>query len=319
MYLAEMRVCQCSRWALILPVFWTLGCSSRAEKPPATLTVLAAGSLARPLRAALDTIEATGGPRVQLEIMGSREMIRAVTMLGRNPELMVTADADELEQQLIPGYVSTSTTFASNRVVLALSPKSPKASTVTSENWIDIVSGGTLRVARADPKRAPLGYRTQIVWKLAEIETNRSGLAQRLKDAAPDELLRGNEADLAALLESGNADAAWCYESLAKSMNLKFVRLGDRIDLGSDAEAASYARASIRVVGVATEDSVIIAGAPIRYAIATGRNAVDAVGAVILQDRLLDSASRRIMRKLGLAVLDSARVRASSTQPQTKP
>ena len=296
-----------------------LGCGSRSETRVATLTVLAAGSLARPLRAALDSIEATGGPRVQLEIMGSREMIRAVTMLGRNPELLVTADADELEQQLMPRSVSASTTFASNRVVLALSPKSPKVSAVTSENWIDMVSGGTLRVARADPKRAPLGYRTQIVWKLAEIETNRSGLAQKLRAAAPDELVRGSEADLAALLESGNADAAWCYESLAKAMNLRFIRLGDRIDLGSEAETASYRRAAIYVVGASSDDSVIMAGAPIRYSIATVRNAVDVVGAVVLQERLLDVASKRIMRRLGLAVLDSTKVRTASAQPEPRP
>lgn len=304
---------------MLLPVLGITACGSESGTSGATLSVLAAGSLGRPLRAALDTIAATGGPRVELEIMGSREMIRAMTMLGRTPELLVTADADELEQSLMPAYISSSTTFARNRVVLALSPKSTKAAAVTSSNWIDMVAGGTLAVARADPKRAPLGYRTQLVWRLAEIETQRAGLASRLAAASPDALLRGNEADLAALLESGNADAAWCYESLAKAMNLRFVRVGDRIDLGTEAEAASYRRAAVRVVGAATEDSILVAGTPIRYAIAMPTNGANLVGATLLRERLLDGTSRRIMRRIGLDVLDSARTLKAAARLQPAP
>ncbi len=307
------------RRALLLPCIGVLACGSDADPAGEALTVFAAGSLARPLRAALDTIAATGGPRVRLEIMGSREMLRAMTMLGRTPDLLVTADADELEQALMPRYVSQSTTFARNRIVLALSPKSASAAAVTSANWIDMVAGGTLTVARADPKRAPLGYRTQLVWALAEIETKRAGLAARLAAASPDAVLRGSEADLGALLESGNADAAWCYESLARALHLSFVRIGDRIDLGTETEAAAYRRAAIRIVGVATEDSSLVAGAPIRYSIAMPVNAVQLAGAATLRDRLLDSTSRRIMRRSGLDVLDAVRVLHSLGQPPLTP
>lgn len=307
------------RALLLLPFIGLTACRSERGESGDPLTVLAAGSLARPLRAALDTIAATGGPRVQLEILGSREMIRAVTMLGRTPALLITADADELEQALMPRHVSQSTTFARNRIVLALSPRSRRALGVTDTNWIDMVASGMLSVARADPKRAPLGYRTQLVWKLAELETRRAGLAARLAAASPDMLLRGSEADLAALLESGDADAAWCYESLARALGLRFIRIGDRIDLGSDADVVSYQRATLRIVGAATEDSTEVAGAPIRYAIALPANTGDLAGAIILQERLLDSTSRRIMRRIGLDVLDSVRVLKASAPAQSTP
>ena len=303
----------------VAPLLVLAACDSGPKVPVPMLTVLAAGSLARPLRAALDTIAATGGPTVQMEVMGSREMLRAMTMLGRTPDLLVTADADELEQILIPSYVSSSTTFARNRVVLALSAKSAKAAGVTTENWMELVGGGTLRIARTDPKRAPLGYRTQLVWRLAEIESQRAGLAAKLAASSPDALMRGNEADLATLLESGDVDAAWCYESLAKSMNLKFVRVGDRIDLGSEAELASYRRALIRTAGATTEDTVMIAGSPIRYSIALVSNSADAVGSALLRDRLLDSVSKRVMRRVGLDVSDSVRVVTASSNDRQMP
>lgn len=281
------------------------GCGSEPRRSDTPLVVFAAGSLARPLRAVLDTIEANGGPPVVLEIMGSREMLRAVMSLGRSPDLIVTADADEMERLLIPSFVASSMTFARNRVVLALGPRAPGADTITAANWSGVVASGALRVGRADPGRAPLGYRTQHVWQLTEFEQQRPGLAQKLATAAPAALVRGNEADLAALLESGDADAAWCYESLARAMKLRYVILGDAIDLGSPADSIGYRRASVLISGAEPGDSIPVRGSPIRYGIAVVNRGLDPVGASVLRERLLNSTSRRVMRRAGLDMLDA--------------
>ncbi len=292
----------------LLPLLAVLAGCAGGEAPRAETTVFAAGSLARPLREALDSISAGGGPVVRLEIMGSRELLRAVTSLGRTPDLIVSADAEELEQALIPDFVTSSTTFATNRVVLALSPKSALSPKLTAMNWADVAASGSLRIARADPARAPLGYRTQLVWQLAEHALVRPGLAARLAAASPEALMRGNESDLVALLESGDADAAWCYESLARALKIPYVRIGDAVDLGSVADSATYRIATIRIAGSRPGDSVTVTGIPIRYAIAVLRNGPDVIGATMLRERLLDSASVRIMRRVGLDVLDAPRV-----------
>lgn len=281
------------------------GCRVASDAAAVPMTVYAAGSLARPLRDALDSIAATGGPTVRLEVMGSREILRAITGLGKTPDLIVSADADELERTLIPRFIGASTTFARNRVVLALSSRSSAVATITPSNWADVLAGGTLTVARADPARAPLGYRTQIVWHLAEAQLQRPGLARRLSAVSPDAMMRGNESDLAALLESGSADAAWCYESLARALHIHYVTLGEHIDLGSDADSLLYSRVSVRIAGDRPGDSVMVAGKPIRYAMAVVTNGPDAIRATLLRDRLLDAASVRIMRRAGLDVLDT--------------
>ena len=273
---------------------------SPAREASTPLTVFAAGSLARPIRAALDTIAATGGPVVQLEIMGSREMIRAVTNLGRTPDLLVTADADEMERLLVPAYAERPLTFARNRVVLALSRRSRFADSVTVTNWARVVADGRMRIARADPARAPLGYRTQLVWRLAELQLDAPGLADAMGRSSPASLMRGNESDLATLLESGDADAAWCYESLAKAMSLRYVTLGDSVDLGSAGSALRYASARVTVPGDRPGDSVVVVGSPIRYAMAVLTNSTDAMAATVLRERLLDARSRRIMQRYGL-------------------
>jgi molybdate/tungstate transport system substrate-binding protein len=302
------------RWVFGAVALAVAGCGGDDRGRMGTpLTVFAAGSLARPLRAALDSIAAAGGPIVRLEVMGSREIVRSIVSLGRSPDLVVSADADEVEARLLPLYVMTSTTFARNRVVLALSPKRRRGDSVTALNWASLVASGALRVARADPARAPLGFRTQLVWKLAELELQRAGLAKQLEAASPPALMRGNEADLVALLESGDADAAWCYESLARAMRLQFVMLGDQIDLGSPADSLTYGRVSVLVPGETPAEQIRVRGAPIRYAIAVVSNGGDVVAATLLRARLLDSTSARIMRRNGLDLLRTPQV-VSATQ-----
>jgi molybdate/tungstate transport system substrate-binding protein len=306
-YLRDM-ISHRSRVVALTTICIAAACTARRESAPEPVLVFAAGSLARPLRAALDSIAAAGGPTARVEIMGSREMLRAITSLGRVPDLIVSADADELERTLVPAYVGSSTTFARNRVVLALSPRSAAADSVTALNWPAIAGGGSLRIARTDPARAPLGYRTQLAWKLAESSLHRAGLAAALAAASPGALVRGNESDLAALLESGDADAAWCYESLARSLKIKYVRLGDAIDLGSDRDTAFYRTVTVRAPGARPGDSVAMVGTPIRYAIAVTIKSGNAGAAAALRQRLLDAGSARIMRRIGLDVLDSAHV-----------
>jgi hypothetical protein len=64
----------------------------------------------------------------------------------------------------------------------------------------------------------------------------------------------------------------------------------------------------VRIAGERPGDSVVVAGMPIRYAMAVVTNGPDVIGATILRDRLLDSASTRIMRRAGLNVLDTPTV-----------
>jgi molybdate/tungstate transport system substrate-binding protein len=278
------------------------GCGWTEGGPPA-VTVFAAGSLARPLRAVVDNVERRTGTRIQLELMGSVDAIRAVTDLGRTPDLVILADGEALEQGLIPTHAAWSATFARNRVVLALSPTLQRERRPTAGNWARVLSESDYRIARADPARAPLGYRTQLVWQLAEWQSGIRGLAGRLAALSPPALMRGSEADLAALLESGQADAAWCYESLAKAMRLDHVVLGDAVDLGAVRDSARYAAVQVRIPGATRGDSVLVRGAPIRYALTIPRAAPHPREARAIVAALRDPATVRAMREEGLDVL----------------
>ncbi|GAI80720.1 unnamed protein product, partial [marine sediment metagenome] len=76
---------------------------------------------------------------------------------------------------------------------------------------------------RSDPNQDPCGYRTLMVWQLAEDYYNAPGLYDKLHGAA-GELIRPKEVDLIALLESGDLDYAFEYSSVYIH-SVKFVRL----------------------------------------------------------------------------------------------
>ena len=279
------------------------GCGWREGSTPPPVTVFAAGSLARPLRAVADAVERRTGTRLQLEFMGSLDAIRAVRELGRTPDLVILADAEALEQGLVPSHAAWSATVARNRVVLALAPGLAAERRPGAADWARRLAQGGYRIARADPARAPLGYRTFLVWQLAERATGVPGLARALAAQSPEALVRPSEADLAALLESGQADAAWCYESLARAMRLDFVPLGDAVDLGSVRDSATYALATARVPGATPAESVTVRGAPIRYGATIPRAASRPREARAVLAALHDPGVMAAMREEGLELL----------------
>ena len=83
------------------------------------LVVFNAGSLAIPLRAALDSFAAREGVTVEQETAGSLETARKLTELGKIPDLVGVADYEVIPLLLIPEHTSWYAKFARNRMVLA--------------------------------------------------------------------------------------------------------------------------------------------------------------------------------------------------------
>src|SRR5215210_5683805 len=89
-----------------------------------TLVVFNAGSLALPLRAALDSFAAREGVTVQQENAGSLETARKLTELGKIPDIVAVADYEVIPQLLFPDHATWYAKFAHNRMVLAYTKRS---------------------------------------------------------------------------------------------------------------------------------------------------------------------------------------------------
>lgn len=262
------------RWVLAWGAALALACGGDGgDSSGGPLVVYTAGSLARPIRAALDSFSASTGVRFELESAGSLETARKVTELGKVPDVIALADEDVFPKLLVPAHASWYVRFAENRIVLAFTDRSQFAAEIDSTNWWQVLQRPGLEIGRSNPDLDPSGYRTLMVWQLAERLYGQAGLAGALEASASPRNMRPKEIELVALLESGDLDYAWFYESMARASNMRFVRLPDAIDLGATAEASTYANATVRVVGASAGDTVTMVGAPIRYAFGIPRAA----------------------------------------------
>ncbi len=294
---------------LLVAAVLATACGGSRDAPSAArvLVVFNAGSLARPLKAALDSFAVREGVEVQQESAGSLETARKLTELGKVPDIIALADEEVFPLLLLPAHVSWYARFAHNRMVLAYLPRSHFAADITPGNWWSVLQRPGVETGRSDPQRDPNGYRTLLVWQLAERHYAQPGLAARLLAAVPARNVRASEADLVGLLQAGELDYIWSYESMARAQGLEYVRLPDAIDLSSPADSAFYATSSVRVRGRGA-DSVTFHGRPIVYAYSIPSGAPHRAIAERFALWLASADGRRVMRAEGLAALDTVSV-----------
>jgi molybdate/tungstate transport system substrate-binding protein len=290
--------------ALLCALTAVTGCSpSREGDDAGPLVVFNAGSLARPLRAALDTFARREGVTVEQESAGSLETARKLTELGKVPDLIALADAEVFPGYLVPGHVSGYVEFARNRMVLAYTDRSAHAAEMSPATWWRIVLRPDVEVGRSDPELDPNGYRTLLTWQLAELHYSEPGLARRLRDRSPARNVRPKEADLVGLLEAGEFDYIWSYESMARAIGLRYVTLPPEIDLSEVALADSYERASVEVRGARQGETVTFRGQPITYAFAVPDSAPHRALGERFAAFLLSEEGRALLRREGLDAL----------------
>jgi molybdate/tungstate transport system substrate-binding protein len=285
--------------ALFCLLFLTaVGCGAPPAPP---LVVFAAGSLARSLGAAADSFAARTGQTVSVEPAGSLDLARRMTELGQVPDVIALADEDVFPKLLMPAHVTWYARFARNRMVLARAAGRP--SVHSDANWWRALQDPEVRVGRADPDLDPGGYRALMLFDLAERHLVQPGLAASLLAASPIQYVRPKSAELVALLQAGELDYAWMYESSARAARLPFDTFAVAIDLSQEADSVWYATAAVRIAGASRGDTIEVRGAPIRYGLSIPTAAAQSDAAATFVEFLLSEAGRRILAREYLDVL----------------
>jgi molybdate/tungstate transport system substrate-binding protein len=292
------------------------------------------------------------GVDVLTQAQGSIQVLRHVTELGDRMDFVATAD-----EQLIPPllyrrndpatgrpWASWSCTFATNRVVLAVSPRSPLAGELTSKSWYRLLAQKNVRFGLADPRFDPAGYRALMVLQLAErayhdpylfedvlmgrfttpITVTRTDGTDVIEvpeimetRSGSNVVLRDASIELVALLESGDLDCAFEYESVARQHHLKYVRLPASIDLGEQRYAQTYHSVDVkldfrRFASVRPE----FRGDVIGYAFTIPANAPDPELARQFAAFLLGPEGRRILEADHQPVLTPPRLDDAAAAPR---
>jgi molybdate/tungstate transport system substrate-binding protein len=288
--------------ALLVVAACARGDAGRDETP---IVVYTAASITRPMRAVLDSFARRTGARYEQESAASLELVRRVTELHATPDVMALADPDLFPSLLEPRFTRWHALFGRNRIVIAYTARSRGASSMNANSWWQVLARPDVQVGRADPNTDPSGYRTLLAWQLAARHYGIPDLEARMLRAAPARNVRPREAEQVALLQAGELDYIWTYESLAALMGLRYLKLPDAVDLGSPADSAAYVFASTRVLGKRAGDTLTVRGRPILFGVTVPTSAPHAAVAERFVAFLLSPEGRRILRREHFDALDA--------------
>lgn len=273
-------------------MLWTvalLSCTALAV-PRGVVTVFHAGSLTVPLESIEEMFEEMYPEvDVQREAGGSVACARKITELGRECDVMASADYRVIDNMLIDEYTGWNCVFATNRMVLCYVPESRYADEVNSDNWYQILGREGVEWGHSDPDADPCGYRTLLTLQLAEKYYDHPGLFDELIQGRNPANIRPKSVELIALLQSGHLDYAFEYLSVAVQHGLNYVELAPEVNLGDPDLAEFYATASTEIAGSEPGTFRTMTGAPIAYGLTVPDNAPNREAAVAFAAFILSS------------------------------
>ena len=298
-----------SRWLAALVCLLLL---SACKSDRRAVVVLTAASLARAFAELEQQIE-RDHPQldVQLEIGGSQALCRKLVELGGRADVLAVADFRTIDTICRPSHARFNIHFTTNAIVLAHMEHSRHTDRITADNWPEILMRPGVRLGLVDPDLAPIGYRTLLVWKLAELELGRdktggADLAGRLRARVAREHVAPHESELMQLLQSRTVDYAFVYRSTAEEHNLKVTTLPDSYNLGSVDNADGYRRATLKVE-MKRGQGRSMNGSPVVYGVTIPARPLNAAGAELFVRTLLDAGGRRVLRRTGFRPMVPAR------------
>ncbi len=274
---AALAACGCGRQQAAPNVPGATGRAPEASSGPRQLIIFHAASLARPF-ADLEEVFEREHPGVDVvrESGASVGEARKITELGRKCDVYAAADYTVVDELLIPKYADFNLIFLRERIVIAYTQRSKYASEINGDNWYEILLRPDVKVGYANPLQAPVGWRTLLVWKLADLyyrdKLGGKSLYEALLEKIPEKHVVPDVGALQPLLESLELDYAFMYRATAMQHNLQWVKLPDQIDLGSEKYADFYAEAVVEVPDKAGKKK-LRRGAPCLYGMTIVRGA----------------------------------------------
>ena len=307
------------------------------------LIIFAAGSLIIPF-SDLEMAFESRYPNidVQSEYHGSIQVMRHATELHELIDVVATADASLIPMLMYAQndpetgqpYANWYIRFASNHLALAYGAKSKYADEINSENWYSILSRPDVKVGIADPRFDAVGYRALMAYALAQEHYHKYTLFRdmygglftyplsifkddnlttitvpEIIETRPDShiIIRGASIQLIALLESGDLDYAFEYESVIQQHDLKLLQFPDNINLGAVGYEQTYNKVEVdldfrRFATVKPQ----FRGERIGYGITIPSNAPHSEEATLFIAFLLGPEGRSIMQEDSHPLFDPA-------------
>lgn len=268
------------------------------------VTVLQAASLTEFLKRAQDGFQQVHPDvTIEREAGASMVLIRQITDLSKEADIIAVADRTLMQSFLVPDYVEKPVDFLTEQIAIVATENSRDVDKITAENWPDILLQDGIEIGLSDPNTAPAGYRTKMVWQLAEKYYKKPGLYQKLQQRLPMKNIRPNATALLTLLKTGELDYVFDYASLAAQNGLKVVLLPPQINLGDRNYAEQYKTAFVEIPSDKPGTVKTLQGEPIVYTMGLLKSAPNPKAAQAFLDYALGPEGRDIMKALGMTPL----------------
>ncbi len=271
-----------------------------------TVEEFGAGTLAGPFGDFNKQLQGqVSGLTVQSQFGGSVAMVKQVTDLGKNADVVAVADYNVIPTQMFGAngkqrFANWYVGFASNAITLVYTNQSKGADKITKDNWYQVLSEPGVQIGRSNPDTDPSGYQFLLMLKLAEQYYHQPGLSDRILANAPAKNMRDTETDLLTALQTGQIDYLAIYRSDAQQHHLNALDLPPEINLSDPSKAALYKSVSVQTAnGTQT-------GGPIIYAVTVPTNATHADAGIAYVQALLGPEGRQVMQQNGFVVLNPA-------------
>lgn len=275
------------------------------------LIIMHAGSLTVPVD---NTIKAFNqvypNVEVKTESGGSVAIARQVAEIGKKADILMSADYVVIDNLLIPDHANWNAVFAVNSMVIMYTDQSKYADEFNEQNWYEILLRDGVEFGHSEPDMDPCGYRSVLLFQLAENYYLKEGLNQALLDYIPQKNIRPKSVELIALLETGALDYAFEYESVAlqhqaMDSRFKYAKLPEAINLSSLKYVDDYAKATIELHGTEPGKVIVTKGEPIVYSLTMPLNGENTENAIAFLKFLFDpEQGLKILYESGQPVVD---------------
>lgn len=280
--------------------------------------VFHAGSLSIPFSEIEKAFEAKyPGTDVIREAAGSRTTARKVTDLDRPADVIGSADYTVIESLMIPEHTGWYLNFATNEMAIMYTENSTGKDEINSENWYEVLLRDDVEYGHSEPNADPCGYRSQLVWKLAELHYNETDLYQKLRKGCPAKNVRPKETDLLALLEVGELDYIFIYRSVAQQHGMPFVILPDKINLKTNEYSDFYTNAEFDISGKVPGETITKIGKPMVYGVTIPNNTPNRKGAEAFVKFLVGPEGQKIMENNGQPAINPGIVNNIDVVPES--
>ncbi len=312
-----------------LLVFVLLGCGAPPElqqsgqkqvvEDKTELVILHDVSLSRSFEELAPSFEKSH-PTIKVRLEGAAGMLvaRKVSDVGRKADIVAVTDFRTIQRVLLPKLCEWYVCFALDEMVIAYTQQSNRREKMEKRNWFRVLTEKDVTMGLASPATDPCGYRTLMVFQLAELfyrsKIRGRAISEILQNPPRKPVIRPTTLALLPLLQTGTIDYLFTYRSVAEQHNLMYVRLKELLNLSAPRLVRYYGRVKVNIPPTETSKSAReLRGEPIVYAFTVLKESKHLKEARLFADYLIGPKGAEVLAKSHQQVIRGGRIGFTST------